>query len=302
MTDSLESLRRKIGAAEDLKSVVRTMKTMAAASISEYERAATSLDEYYQAVRTATAACLKKTPPGNHPMQRPATGHKTTCAIVFGSDLGLVGQFNEAIAETAVSFFNGRDESKEVLVVGERAKGLIADKGLPVTATYAIPGSIKAITGLVMDLLLESEKRQLAGSEVYIFHNRLEQGAGFSISQLRFLPLDDSWQQDLRTLNWPSHNIPEVLGQTGDVLASLVHEYLFVSLFRACAQSMASEHAARLAAMQRAEKNIGSMLDDMTFSFNRLRQQAIDEELFDVVSGAEAMRKSAGNTAGGKQT
>ena len=72
-------------------------------------------------------------------------------------------------------------------------------------------------------------------------------------------------------------------------LLALVREYLFVSLFRACAESLASENASRLAAMQRAEKNIDELLEDFNRTFHRLRQSGIDEELFDVISGFEAL-------------
>jgi F-type H+-transporting ATPase subunit gamma len=72
-------------------------------------------------------------------------------------------------------------------------------------------------------------------------------------------------------------------------LRALIREYLFVSLFRACAESLASENASRLAAMQRAEKNIDELLEDLNGTFHRLRQSGIDEELFDVISGFEAL-------------
>jgi F-type H+-transporting ATPase subunit gamma len=75
-------------------------------------------------------------------------------------------------------------------------------------------------------------------------------------------------------------------------LLAFVREYLFVSMFRACAASLASENASRLAAMQRAEKNIDELLEDLNRTFHRLRQSGIDEELFDVVSGFEALTSS----------
>ena len=72
-------------------------------------------------------------------------------------------------------------------------------------------------------------------------------------------------------------------------MRALIREYLFVSLFRACAESLASENASRLAAMQRADKNIDELLEDLTRKFHSLRQSGIDEELFDVISGFEAL-------------
>ena len=85
--------------------------------------------------------------------------------------------------------------------------------------------------------------------------------------------------------------LPEVAGMASPTLAALMSEYLFVSLYRACAESLASENAARLEAMQRAEKNIDELRNDLSFLFNRLRQNSIDEELFDVIAGFEAIRR-----------
>ena len=72
-------------------------------------------------------------------------------------------------------------------------------------------------------------------------------------------------------------------------LQTLVREYLFVSLFKACAESLAAENASRLAAMQRAEKNIDDLVGTLNQTFRRLRQTSIDEELFDVISGYESL-------------
>ena len=91
------------------------------------------------------------------------------------------------------------------------------------------------------------------------------------------------------TLTWPTHALPQVIGDIATTLAGFVREFLFVSLFRACAASLASENASRLAAMQRADKNIETLLDDLSAKFHRLRQNEIDEELFDVVAGYEAL-------------
>ncbi len=73
------------------------------------------------------------------------------------------------------------------------------------------------------------------------------------------------------------------------ILGALIREYLFISLFKACAESLASENASRLAAMQRAEENIGELLEELTQTAHRVRQSTIDEELFDVISGYESV-------------
>ena len=96
----------------------------------------------------------------------------------------------------------------------------------------------------------------------------------------------------LAHLPWPTKNLPEVIGDRERTLQALVREYLFVSLFKACAESLAAENASRLAAMQRAEKNIDDLVGDLNQTFRRLRQTSIDEELFDVISGYESLVQS----------
>ena len=96
---------------------------------------------------------------------------------------------------------------------------------------------------------------------------------------------DASWPN----VRWPTKNLPEVMGGGTATLRALIREYLFISLFRACAESLASENASRLAAMERADKNIDELLEDLHGTFHRLRQSGIDEELFDVISGFEAL-------------
>jgi F-type H+-transporting ATPase subunit gamma len=85
--------------------------------------------------------------------------------------------------------------------------------------------------------------------------------------------------------------LPEVIGGREETLRALVREYLFVSLYKACAESLASENASRLAAMQRAEKNIDDLVATLNQTFRRMRQASIDEELFDVLSGYESLSK-----------
>ena len=81
------------------------------------------------------------------------------------------------------------------------------------------------------------------------------------------------------------------MGSASITLRALVREYLFVSLFRACVESLESENTSRLAAMQHADRNIDDLLVHLRGTFHRLRQAKIDEELFDVIAGFEALAK-----------
>jgi F-type H+-transporting ATPase subunit gamma len=293
MIESAASLRRKIASAGDLDSVVRTMKAMAASNIGQYENAVRSLDDYYRTVQLGLAASLSQ----GAPAITSATGSQKETeaigAVVFGSDQGLVGQFNDVMAKFVVQTLENLPGEKKVWAIGERIQSRFADIGLLARESFALPKSISAITPLVGHILIEMElhREKRADTRVYLFHNRPESGAIYTPVVQRLLPLDELWRHDLAAIRWPTHNLPEVMNDGGQTLLALVREYLFVSLFRACAESLASENASRLAAMQRAEKNIGELLEDLKRTFHRLRQSSIDEELFDVVSGFEALTR-----------
>lgn len=293
MSDTAASLRRKIASAGDLESVVRTMKAMAASSISQYEQAVRALDDYYRTVQLGLAACFRKGPFVVAPMRVPRTEIGATGVVVFGSDQGLVGQFNEVLAEFVVEQLEDLPGRKRLWTIGERMRARFVDTGLLANEQFVLPNSIKAIAPLVGSILVEVESQRAKGAiaQVYVFHNRPKSGAIHTPVSQRLLPLDDQWRDDLAAIRWPSGNLPEVMNTGEQTLLALVREYLFVSLFRACAESLASENASRLAAMQRAEKNIDELLVDLNRAFHRLRQSGIDEELFDVVSGFEAQTR-----------
>lgn len=292
MSDTPANLRRKITGAADLESVVRTMKAMAASNIGQYENAVSSLNDYYRTVQLGLMACFQRQATADQGVVQKK--NEGIGVIVFGSDQGLVGQFNDVLVEFVIDELGKLPGDKRVWAVGERIQSRLADSDLRLGQSFILPSSITAITPLVGQILLEMQTRREQGeiSQVYLFHNRPQPGAIYAPVSQRLLPLDEKWRCNLAANHWPSKNRPEVINGTDQTLPALIREYLFVSLFRACAESLASENASRLAAMQRAEKNIGELLEDLNRDFHRLRQSAIDEELFDVISGFEALSKS----------
>ena len=292
MSDTTASLGRKIGGAGDLQSVVRTMKAVAASSIEQYEQSVSALADYYRTVELGLGVCFRES--GAAPLT-PERKQKTVAgaigAVVFGSDQGLVGQFNDVVADYAVKTLAALPGKPEVWAVGERVHERLADAGVQPMGIYPVPSSVKAITSLVGQILVESGARERHGEviELHLFNNRPKSGAVYEPVNQRLLPLDESWRRNLAGLRWPTGNIPEVMAGGAATLQAFIDGYLFVSLFRACAESLASENASRLAAMQRADKNIDELLEDLNRTFHRLRQDGIDEELFDVVSGFEAL-------------
>lgn len=309
MSDTSENLRRKIKSASDLQSVVRTMKALTASSIGQYERSVEALADYYRTVELGLHACLppavaslNSVLPNNLPFDSvpadgvsPGTSPVNTApinAIVFGSDQGLVGQFNDVVANFAFASLSPFLELRRpvnVWAVGERVMDRLLDLGLAEVGLYSVPNSVAAISPLIGQMLLDIHADQGMVPNLRLFYNRPLAAAIYEPFAKQLLPLDEAWRRSLISLTWPTKTVPEVIGGRAAALQPLVSSYVFVSLFRACAESLASENASRLAAMQRAEKNIDELLEDLKSNFHRLRHSDIDEELFEVVSGFEAL-------------
>jgi F-type H+-transporting ATPase subunit gamma len=292
MSDTTASLRRKIDSAGALQSVVRTMKALAASSIGQYETSVRALADYYRTVELGLSACLREREPAALMAERKGrTDAGAIGAVVFGSDQGLVGQFNDVVADYAIKTLAALPGRAQVWAVGERVHARLADASLPLVGLFSVPNSVKAITPLVGQILVQSDTRHSLAevTELHLFYNRPMSGAVYAPVSQRLLPLDEHWRRELAERPWPTRSVPEIMGGGTATLRALISGYLFVSLFRACAESLASENASRLAAMQRADKNIDELLEDLNGTFQRLRQSGIDEELFDVVAGFEAL-------------
>jgi F-type H+-transporting ATPase subunit gamma len=287
VSGNIQSLQHRIGGVGDLEGVVRAMKALAASSIGQYEKAVAALDDYYRTVELGLSVCLRETGPADEIKSGGPVG-----AVVFGSDQGLVGRFNETIVElAATSLKKQTGRVHQVWAVGSRVDALLADANPWPVESFETPTSVHAITQLVGQLLIGIESARERGevSEVFVFHNRPKAGDRYEPVCRQLLPLDRKWQIRLAAKPWPRKVRPEALGGTAIALKGFIRGYLFVLLFQACAESLNSENASRLAAMQRAEKNIKDMLENLNSEFHRVRQASIDEELFDVITGFEAL-------------
>ncbi len=294
MSDTTQSLRHQINSAGDLQAVVRSMKALAASSIGQYEKSVHALEDYYRTVALGLCACLRQDGAAaaatSSKPQAPTAG-RAVRAIVFGSDQGLVGQFNDVIADYAIRSLAALRGECRVWAVGERVHARLMDAGIRPVGLFMLPNSVEAITPLVGQIQIESDAHQDKGQHapLWLFHNRPLAGALYQPVSQRLLPLDAEWRRNLAALHWPTANLPEVMGGLIEMLSTLIREYLFISIFRACAESLASENASRLAAMERADGNISNLLVQLSATFHQLRQNGIDEELFDVISGFEAL-------------
>lgn len=288
---TVEELQGQLESLTDLQSIVRTMKALSAASVRQYERAQESLADYYRTVELGLHVVLRHQP---EPPTRPSPDNPRAGAVVFGSDHGLCGRFNETIVGHAgqrLGAVPSADEPVRTVAVGVRAAEELAEAGYWVESEFFTPSSAEAITATVQQLLvtLDAWQGEAGVDHVHVFYNRQHEGAGYRPTGIQLLPVDLHRFRHLGAEPWPSRVIPTFSMPAPRLLSSLLRQYFFVTLFRGCAESLAAEHSSRLAAMQSAEKNIDERLEELTGAYRRERQGAITAELLDVVSGFEAL-------------
>jgi F-type H+-transporting ATPase subunit gamma len=286
--ETLESLRRRIGSAQDLYGIIRTMKALAAASIRQFEQAVESVEIYTHSVNTGLRMVLQDQSPKMVNTLRSQKGG--ILAVIFGTDQGMCGQFNESIVSYAGADLS--DAAARRIVIGQRAGSKLEEGGDSVERLFHVPSSVDGINPAVQSLLLEIHSMRERGDvdKVVLYYNHPISGSAYQSVRKQLVPVDMSLFRGRVRETGKSRGLPMYTMEREQLLSRLVSQYLFAQLYRAYAESLASENASRLMTMQAAERNIGERLDELNAEYHGKRQDAITSELLDIVSGVEALR------------
>jgi F-type H+-transporting ATPase subunit gamma len=289
---TIESIKRRIGNVQDLLSIVETMKMMAAINIRQYEQTVVAINEYGRTVEQGFQVLFMRRPAELKTLTSRAQGR--TGAIIFGTDQGMCGQFNEQIASFArqnLADLGVRRPDRLVLALGARLAAHFESINWPVNDAWLVPGSVKGITPLVQDVVLKIDNwraREGVG-RVLLFYNRPLSGAGYESHLFRLLPVEWDAFRRLADEEWPSRSLPQFTSEWPELLSMLLRQHVFVAIYRAFAESLMSENTSRLVTMQSAERNIEEHLDELNTLFHQQRQQAITAELLDIIAGFESI-------------
>lgn len=289
--EELERLKRKIRNARDLQSVVKIMKSISAANIREYSEAVESLDQYNSTIALGFQIVMLSRHKELSAI-KPIEKKRRLGAVIFGSNQGLVGNFNDIISDFAIGKMNEIEHEERIaLAVGDRVVARLEESGQAVESHFSFSGDRLGITQVMLDVLLKVEEwREERGiDQIVLFYNRPISGAAFVPQMSSLFPLDIGWLGSMAEKRWPSRSLPTFTVDADRLFSFLVRQYLFFSLYRAFVDSLASENASRLRSMQAAEKNIEDHLSELNVKFNRQHQESISSELLDIVTGFEAL-------------
>ncbi len=292
MTQSLERLTRRTESMKSIRGIVHTMKTLSVINAAPYDHAARAIEAYHDTVLTGFQAFL------HHfgPWDAREVAIVRRVLIVFGSDHGLCGNYNEALAaHVAQAVQNWQEGPVTLLCVGAQMEDALTDQGMTPKETLFPPASVDGI-GRLSNLLTQrlDDIRHAAHPgdiSVSLAYFTRDGGAGQVPDITSLLPLDTDLLRDLSTKPWVSRSLPSFTLAPDEMLSALIREHLFASMFRAAAEALVTENAARMSLMQQAEQSIDDRLEGLTGQIRTVRQDDITTELLDVIVGFEALKK-----------
>jgi F-type H+-transporting ATPase subunit gamma len=286
----LRELQRKLESIQSLKDVVNAMRNLAAIYVRRAEDALKASRPYGDVVNTALRLVLERSrfDTAGEEDDRPAL------LVVFASDQGLAGPFNERVCSEAVAFAEGLASRAEIAVIGMRGRGLLEQRGVSPVLAARSPTSLEGIRSRVPEISAElfGAYHNLGPARLFFVFNAYESMGRFVPTVRRIVP---PVREELEAE--PGHRFtwdPILTAPPGDLLGRLIEEYIFIELYQSLLESHASENGARLTSMTAAGSSIDDRLEVLRQQFQSVRQESITAELMDVVSGTEALREEGG--------
>lgn len=288
MAQTLEYLSRQNNTLGSIRGIVHTMKTLSAINAAPYEQAARSIKAYHRTILQGFATFAHRS--GGIALDTEDV--REQLLVVFGSDHGLCGSYNEILAEEVAAHCQAQTgpqtgATPRLLCIGAQMNDALRDQGLAPEAVLLPPASADGIGRLAGDIV--TRLAQLSHGQALhrlgvtlAFTQRGEHGLREPVTQ-RLLPLQPSLLQ--REQRWHSRSLPDYSMSADALLASLIRSHIFASVFRASAEAMVTENAARLALMQQAEQSVDERLEEVQAEMRSVRQTEITNELMDVIIG-----------------
>jgi F-type H+-transporting ATPase subunit gamma len=283
---SLIDMRRRIRSVKNTQQITKAMKMVSAAKLRRAQSRVIASRPYGALLKKVLANVAAAAPGdgiGDGDEANPLLARRTEARILLvaiTSDKGLAGAFNANLIKGAQHFIKERAESTVQLeLIGRKGRDFFRKRhaaiagehvGLAAKAAYA---DTAAIARKAADLYCNREI-----DAVYLLYNEFKSVSSQKMTLERVLPIE--MPKEAAPVDYLFDTPPE------EMLAELLPRYVEVEFFRALLESTASEHAARMMAMEAATSNAGEMIEKLTLFMNRVRQASITKEIIEVVSGA----------------
>jgi len=282
---SLKVIRKRISTVRSTEQVTKAMKMVAAAKLRRAQERAENARAYSDKLTGILTNLADTLGSDVHPFLRPGA-EAPAHLILLTSDRGLCGGYNANLNKLAERFLDS-DEGKDarITICGRRGNDHFSSRSAEIEKSYADLGSdmgielARKIGSEVSTLFLNGEC-----GKVFVLFSKFQSAISQEPVVEQLLPIAASEQSADEPVNDYVYE-PDA----AQILASLLPRYVETKVFHAMLEATASEHGARMTAMDSASRNASEMIDKLTLVMNRARQASITTELMEIVSGAEAL-------------
>jgi len=281
---SLIDIRRRIRSVKNTQQITKAMKMVSAAKLRRAQDRVIAARPYTALLRKVLANVAAAAGGDEGEAQYPLLARRPEqriLLVLYTSDKGLAGAFNANLIKGAQRFMAEKDAAVTLELIGRKGRDFFRKRAAKISGDHinlaAKPSfvDIAPIARQAMDMLLKEEI-----DAVYLLFNEFKSVVSQRLTLARVLPVDLPPQTE------PVEYLFEQ--PPAEMLGSLLPRYVETEFFRALLETAASEHAARMTAMESATSNAAEMIDKLTLHMNRVRQASITKEIIEVVSGASA--------------
>jgi len=283
---SIKEIRKRIKSVNNTAKITHAMELVAAAKMKKAQEFAISSKPYSDLINKVLRSIANKIDPESHPLLARSKG-ETSAVIFFSTDRGLAGSINSNLFRQVENIVG----KVKYITVGKKASSYVARTGKDLVADFSLSEKptledVRSVSKLVINGFLNGEFDQV--HVLYTqFINTLQQEA--KIQQI--LPIiDEGILAQLAKESQDQEKTEPIFEPNADkVLASILPQYILMELYHILLEAKASEHSARMVAMKSATDNAQDLVEDLTLTYNGIRQSAITNEILDISTAQVAM-------------
>ena len=279
---STKEIKNRIRSMESTKQITKAMEMVAASKLRRAQAQVANSRPYFEILYSTIQDITRSNRDFSSPYLKARSVKKVMCLVIAG-DRGLAGGYNSNILKLVMSQI--QDKDAVVLPIGKKAVDFFKSKNVPIlTENYAEAASVGI--GDCFSISKQLSKAFLEGEfdEVYVAYTSFVSMLSQQPATMQLLPLKKPESGEESAAPRRCDTIYE--GDSEEVFAAIVPEYLGGVLYGALCESRASEQAARRSAMDSATQNADEMIADLSLKFNRARQAAITQEITEIVAGS----------------
>ena len=285
---NLKEIKRRIQSVKNTQQITKAMKLVAASKLRKAQQAILEARPYAIKMMEVLNHLAARCNSDGHPLLDVREGNRHLLLIIT-SDKGLCGGFNGTIIRKTAQYLKDNEENENSLIVaGKKGNDIFSNR--PVTIIEELVGWTKDFDHLKAQAIGENLATMFSENKidkVSMIYNEFKSVMQQEVIVEQLLPVVPEKLEQ----NKDSYSVDYIYEPDEEsILDKMLKRYMTVEVYRAFLESSASEHGARMTAMDAASRNAGEMIDGLTLTYNKARQAYITKELIEIVNGAEALK------------